>query len=75
VRGLGFQGKLCIHPNQGPTPEAVTQARRVIAAFAEAEARGLASIQLDGRFIDYPIVHGARRIVAQAEEIAAAESE
>lgn len=72
VRALGFQGKLCIHPEQvpvantifGPTAEAVAQAKRVIAAFAEAEAQGLASIQLDGRFIDYPIVHRARRIVA-----------
>ncbi len=82
VRGLGFQGKMCIHPDQiapanaifGPDAKAVAQARRVIAAFAEAEAKGLASIQLEGRFIDYPIVHAARRIVAQAEEIAATES-
>lgn len=81
ARALGFQGKFCIHPEQvpvangifGPTAEAVAQAHRVIAAFAEAEAQGLASIQLDGRFIDYPIAHRARRIVAQAEEIAAAE--
>jgi citrate lyase subunit beta/citryl-CoA lyase len=82
VRGLGFQGKMCIHPDQiapanaifGPDAKAVAHAHRVIAAFAEAEAKGLASIQLEGRFIDYPIVHAARRVVAQAEEIAAAES-
>jgi citrate lyase subunit beta/citryl-CoA lyase len=80
-RALGFQGKLCIHPDQvpvanqsfSPDEQAVAQARRVIAAFDQAEAQGLASIQLDGRFIDYPIVHAARRVVAQAEEIAAAE--
>lgn len=80
-RALGFQGKLCIHPDQvpvanaafAPTPDAVAQAHRVIAAFATAEAQGLASIQLDGRFIDYPIVHAARRVIAQAEEIAAVE--
>jgi citrate lyase subunit beta / citryl-CoA lyase len=82
ARGLGFQGKMCIHPDQiasanhifGPDAQTVAQARRVIAAFAQAEAKGLASIQLEGRFIDYPIVHAARRIVAQAEEIAAAEN-
>ncbi len=81
-RGLGFGGKMCIHPDQvppanrlfGPAPEAVAQAQRVIAAFAEAEARGLASIQLEGRFIDYPIVHAARRLVAQAEAIAAVQT-
>ena len=81
-RALGFGGKLCIHPDQvpvanrvfGPGAEAVAQARRVVAAFAEAEARGLASIQLEGKFIDYPIVHAARRTVAQADAIAAAEA-
>ena len=31
----------------------------------EAEAKGLASIQLDGQFIDYPIVQRARRVLAQ----------
>jgi citrate lyase subunit beta/citryl-CoA lyase len=72
---LGFQGKLCIHPDQVAvanaafTPEAaeVDRARRVIAAFRQAEEQGLASIQLDGQFIDYPIVERARRVVARAE--------
>lgn len=71
---LGFQGKMLIHPDQiadgnaAFTPDAATvaQARRVIAAFEEAEARGLASIQLEGQFIDYPIVQRARRVVEQA---------
>ncbi len=70
---LGFQGKMCIHPDQvaganaafTPDEAAVAQARRVIAAFEKAEAEGLASIQLDGQFIDYPIVQRARRIVAR----------
>jgi citrate lyase subunit beta/citryl-CoA lyase len=74
-RQLGFQGKLCIHPDQvplangvfGPTPEEVAQARKVLAAWADAEAKGLASIQLDGSFIDPPIAAKARRIVAVAE--------
>jgi citrate lyase subunit beta / citryl-CoA lyase len=76
---LGFQGKLCIHPDQVPVanaafcpPEAeVARARRIVAAFAEAEARGLASIQVEGRFIDYPIVDRAQRLIAQHERIAA----
>lgn len=75
VRDLGFQGKLCIHPNQiaaahavlTPDREQVAHARAVIAAFDQAEAEGSASIQLDGYFIDYPIVEKARRIVALAE--------
>jgi citrate lyase subunit beta/citryl-CoA lyase len=70
---LGFQGKMCIHPDQiGPanaafTPDeaAVARARRIVAAFEKAEADGLASIQLDGQFIDYPIVQRARRVLEQ----------
>ena len=39
-------------------------------AFAEAEAAGSASIQIDGYFVDYPIVDKAQRIVDIAEAIA-----
>ena len=81
-RQLGFAGKLCIHPDQlaeanrafGPPPAQVERARRVVAAFEEAEAKGIASIALDGAFIDYPIVHAARRVLAQAAAIAALEA-
>lgn len=81
VKNLGFQGKLCIYPDQvpvanaafAPDPAEVGWARRAIAAFAEAEAHGLASIQLEGRFIDYPIVYAAQRVVARADAIAEAE--
>jgi citrate lyase subunit beta / citryl-CoA lyase len=70
---LGFQGKMCIHPDQitvtnaafSPSPEQLSWARRVVAAFEEAEANGLASIQLDGQFIDYPIVQRARQVIAR----------
>ena len=71
ARDLGFQGKLCIHPEQidpintlfTPDEEEIDRARRIIAAFESAEAAGSASIRLDGQFIDYPIVERARRIV------------
>lgn len=74
---FGFQGKLCIHPAQvepvntvfTPTDEEVEKARKHIAAFQEAEAAGSASIQVDGYFIDYPIVEKARRILATMEGI------
>ena len=70
---LGFQGKMCIHPDQIPdanaafTPDeaAVAQARRIVQAFDQAEAKGLASIQLEGQFIDYPIVQRARRLLGK----------
>jgi citrate lyase subunit beta/citryl-CoA lyase len=68
---IGFQGKMCIHPDQiatanaafSPDEAAVSQAKRIVEAFDKAEAQGLASIQLEGQFIDYPIVQRARRVL------------
>lgn len=78
VKTMGFQGKLCIHPEQigpvntvfTPSEQEVAKAKVYVKAFEEAEARGLASIQVDGYFIDYPIVELARRTVTMAEAIA-----
>lgn len=77
ARNFGFQGKLCIHPEQigpvnkafSPSDEEIAQARKYVDAFDAAEASGSASIQIDGYFIDYPIVEKARRILAVARAI------
>ena len=77
ARDFGFQGKLCIHPEQvgpvndafSPTGEEVAEAHRHLEAFRAAEARGSASIQVDGYFIDYPIVEKARRVIDLAQAI------
>ena len=77
ARDMGYQGKLCIHPEQipivnevfTPTADEIEKARRYVAAFEEAEATGSASIQVDGYFIDYPIVEKARRVLAVAREL------
>jgi len=74
AKQLGFQGKLCIHPNQiepvhgifTPTAEEISFARRVIDAFEAEEARGSATILVDGKFVDYPVVERARRILQLA---------
>jgi citrate lyase subunit beta/citryl-CoA lyase len=79
--GLGFQGKMCIHPDQiaivnrvfTPTDDEVAFAERVAAAFAKAEAAGSAAIQLDGKFIDYPIVYRAQRVLHRIAAIRARE--
>ena len=44
-----------------PTNAEIDFAERVVAAFAQAEKEGSAAIQLDGKFIDYPIVYRAQR--------------
>jgi citrate lyase subunit beta/citryl-CoA lyase len=77
--GFGFQGKMCIHPKQiapvhrvfTPGEAEVAYAERVVAAFAEAEAAGSAAIQLDGKFIDYPILYRAQRVLEKIGAIRA----
>jgi len=78
---FGFQGKMCIHPDQiaivnrvfTPSDAEIAFAERVIAAFAKAEAEGSAAIQLDGKFIDYPIVYRAQRVLQSVAAIRARE--
>jgi citrate lyase subunit beta/citryl-CoA lyase len=77
----GFQGKMCIHPDQiavvnsvfTPSDAEIGFAERVTAAFAKAEAEGSAAIQLDGKFIDYPIVYRAQRVLQKVAAIRARE--
>ena len=79
VKSLGFQGKMCIHPDQvsevnaifSPSAAEVEWSRKVVQAFEAAEAAGSASIQLEGKFIDYPIVYRARRVLETVARIAA----
>jgi citrate lyase subunit beta/citryl-CoA lyase len=70
VRSLGFQGRVAVYPPQVPgihqafselTEHEEARTRRVVEAFEEAEARGVASLRVDGRFVDYPIYHLATR--------------
>lgn len=74
ARAMGFQGKLCIHPDQvavvheafTPSADQITWAKKVVAAFEEAERTGSAAIRVDGQFIDYPFVYKAQRILVAA---------
>ena len=77
AKQMGFQGKMCIYPPQvaivneaySPTVAEIDHAEKVVAAFDEAERAGSSSIQLDGYFIDYPIVYKAQRILGAAKAI------
>ncbi len=78
---LGFQGRMCIHPDQvkvvnevfTPTAEEAARAQKIVDAFKAAEASGVASIQVDGAFVDYPVFHRAERILATLAAIRAME--
>ncbi len=77
ARQLGFSGKLVIHPAQiapvneafSPTPAEIEYAARVVRAFDKAEAAGVAAVQLDGKFIDYPVAAWARRVLGIAQTL------
>ncbi|MEX5684735.1 CoA ester lyase [Pseudomonas silesiensis] len=81
TRSQGFQGRLCIHPNQvalanesmRPTKQAVDQAHRIDDAFRQAESQGIAAIQVDGLLVDHPIALNARTLLALVEQIDARE--
>jgi citrate lyase subunit beta/citryl-CoA lyase len=68
-RQLGFQGRVTVYPPQvepvlrsysALTDEEAERNRRIVEAFEEAEARGVASLRVDGTFVDYPIYRLAR---------------
>ena len=71
ARDLGFTGKALIHPGQievvgkvfRPTDTEVEYARRVVAAFEEAEAAGAGAVAVDGQMVDLPVVERARRVL------------
>jgi citrate lyase subunit beta/citryl-CoA lyase len=68
---------MCIHPDQlavvheifTPSAEEHARALKIVAAFEEAERAGLASIRVDGQFVDYPIVAKARRVIDIVEKV------
>ncbi|HVP39522.1 MAG TPA: aldolase/citrate lyase family protein, partial [Candidatus Saccharimonadales bacterium] len=74
ARGLGFEGMGCVHPRQievihaafAPRPAEVERALKIVAAFQEARARGLAVTSLGSKMIDPPVVNRALKLVKQA---------
>ena len=76
AKQLGFEGKLVIHPKQIqvvnggllPSEEEVAYARKVIAAFEEAQKAGTGAISLDDKMIDMPVVKRAQKILDLARK-------
>lgn len=77
IRDLGFVGKGVINPRQigpihsvfSPSEEEIEQARRIVAAAQEAEAKGSGAVALGGKMIDRPVLERARRTLRLAEKI------
>lgn len=68
--GIGFDGKLCIHPRQvtpiheafGPSADDVVWAAKVVDAARDGEG----VVVVDGAMVDRPVVQRARRILARS---------
>ncbi|MDE0343740.1 MAG: aldolase/citrate lyase family protein, partial [Deltaproteobacteria bacterium] len=75
AKQFGFKGKFAIHPAQidainqsfSPSRAEIDYARRVVAAFEEAERIGRGSTSLDGKVIDVPVVKRARALLELAD--------
>jgi citrate lyase subunit beta/citryl-CoA lyase len=73
---MSFTGKISIHPSQiavineafTPAPEAVAEARALVAAFAEARERGVYAFTFNGQMVDAPHLTRALKTLARAGE-------
>jgi citrate lyase subunit beta / citryl-CoA lyase len=73
ARSLGFDGKWCIHPAQletvnevfSPTQKELEWARKVVAAYEEANAAGSGAISVDGQMVDAASIKMAQNTLAR----------
>ena len=73
--GLGYDGKIAIHPAQvepindayTPSPERVEWAERVLAARTAADADDRGVFRVDGEMIDAPLIAQAERVIERAD--------
>jgi citrate lyase subunit beta / citryl-CoA lyase len=73
ARSLGFDGKWCIHPAQiglvnetfSPTDREVEWAKKVVAAYEEANAAGSGSVSVDGQMVDAASIKLARNTLGK----------
>jgi len=73
ARMHGFDGASCVHPavvpilNKGfsPSEKELETARRIVAGYDEATAKGLGAIELDGKMIDEPVYQRAKALLSR----------
>ncbi len=73
-KAMGFDGMGCIHPRQihvihetfAPTNEEIEKAKKIVAAFHDAETKGLGVVALGSKMIDPPIVKRALNTIQLA---------
>jgi citrate lyase subunit beta/citryl-CoA lyase len=76
-RALGFEGMGCLHPLQipviheafAPSQPEIERALKIVAAYEDAQARGLGVVSLGAKMIDPPVVNRALKLVARARQM------
>ena len=76
-RAMGFEGMGCIHPMQievihrafAPSQAELEKALRIVAAFEDAQSKGLGVVSLGSKMIDAPVVNRAVKLVARARQM------
>ncbi|QHI97471.1 CoA ester lyase [Xylophilus rhododendri] len=71
-RDLGYQGKICVAPAQvalahqafSPTDAERDYARRLVDAYGAATARGIGTIDFEGRMVDGPLLKRSLAVLA-----------
>jgi len=74
-RALGFEGMGCVHPTQipviheafAPSAAEIERARKIVAAYDEAQEKGLGVVSLGSKMIDAPVVQRALKLMARAK--------
>jgi len=74
---LGFEGMGCVHPLQvpvihrafAPSQAEIEKALKIVAAFEEAQQRGLGVVSLGSKMIDPPVVQRALKLVERARRM------
>ncbi len=75
ARELGLAGKSCVHPQQiplansvfSPTAAEIEKARKIAAAAAQMQRRGVGAFTLEGVMVDEPFIARAHAVLAAAE--------
>jgi len=70
-KAMGFEGMGCVHPLQipviheafAPTKAEIERALKIVAAFNEAQQKGLAVVSLGSKMIDPPVVQRALKLI------------
>jgi citrate lyase subunit beta/citryl-CoA lyase len=67
----------CVHPSQipvvheafAPSAAEIEKAAKIVAAFDEAQQRGVGVVSLGSKMIDLPVVERAQKLMERAKKI------